>query len=114
MGLYDSIVDRRLLVRRINISANHIVKKDSVGAEKMAEQLSLFDSVGGDGLFKVSGDAAISRESIEDELERERKVQEAVLRIKKKFGKNALVKGMSLEEGATAMERNRQIGGHKA
>lgn len=114
MGLYDSIVDRRLLVRRINISANHIVKKDSIGAEKMAEQLSLFDSVGGDGLFKVSGDAAISRESIEDEQERERKVQETVLRVKKKFGKNALVKGMSLEEGATAMERNRQIGGHKA
>ena len=49
-----------------------------------------------------------------EELEKEKHLQQAVLNIKKRFGKNALLKGMSLEEGATAMERNRQIGGHKA
>lgn len=49
-----------------------------------------------------------------EELEKERKMQEAMLEIKKKFGKNAILKGMNLQEGATAKDRNRQIGGHKA
>ena len=50
----------------------------------------------------------------EAELERERHMQEAMLNIKKKYGKNAILKGMSFQEGATAKERNNQIGGHKA
>ena len=54
------------------------------------------------------------RQKEEDELNRERKVQEALLTIKKRFGKNAILKGMNLQEGATAKDRNEQIGGHKA
>lgn len=105
MDLYDKIVDRNLLVRRISVTANRVVSEDSVKEEETFEQLDLFTDY-----------AAREKEKKEEEkrLQRERRMQEAVLDIKKKFGKNAVLKGMNLEEGATARERNRQIGGHKA
>lgn len=87
LELYDRIITKELMVRRITLGAGHLV-------EEGCEQFDLFT------------DPA--------ELEKERRMQEAMLSIKKKFGKNAILKGMSLEEGATAKERNHQIGGHKA
>lgn len=106
MELFDRIVDKNLLVRRLNLVAGKVVEESSVKVqEETYEQLNLFT------------DYMALKEKQEEEqkaLERERKMQQAMLDIKKKFGKNAILKGMNLEEGATAMERNRQIGGHKA
>lgn len=105
MELYDRIVDPGLLIRRVTIAANHLVDETQAAAKEQFEQLDLFTDY-----------AALEKERKEEEerLSRERKLQEAMLSIKKKFGKNAILKGMNLQEGATAMERNHQIGGHKA
>ena len=106
MRLFDRIVDPGLLVRRLNITACRVVDED-IARETPAPavQLSLFDDV-----------AEMERREQEEaeELKRERKLQDAMLEIKNRFGKNAILKGMNLEEGATAKERNAQIGGHKA
>lgn len=91
MTLFDRIVDRKLLVRRMYIVANHTVDE----SETQGRQLGLFDA------------------PVEDDG-RERRRQEAIIAIKKKYGKNAILKGMNFEEGATAIERNKQVGGHKA
>lgn len=105
MDLYDRIVDEHLLVRRITITANKLVDENSVKQEDEYQQLDLFTDY----------EAQRKKQAEEEEkLERERRVQEAMLSIKKKFGKNAVLKGMNLEEGATAKDRNEQIGGHKA
>ena len=103
--LYDRSVDRNLLIRRINITANRLVDESSVEREEVYEQLDLFT------------DYEAQRKKQEEEeaaLDREKRMQEAMLSIKKKFGKNAVLKGMNLQEGATARDRNEQIGGHKA
>jgi DNA polymerase V len=105
MDLYDRIVDEHLLVRRITITANKLVDEKSVKQENEYQQLDLFTDY----------EAQRKKQAEEEEkLERERRMQEAMLSIKKKFGKNAVLKGMNLEEGATAKDRNEQIGGHKA
>lgn len=103
--LFDRIVDEKLLVRRLSMAAAHVIPEEEAQNEIQFEQLDLFTDY-----------AALQKEQEkqEAELERERKMQKAVLEIKKKFGKNAVLKGMNLEEGATARDRNRQIGGHKA
>jgi len=105
MELYDRIADKKLLVRRINITANQIVDESSVVKEDSFEQLDLFTDY-----------ETLQKKRAEEEatLEREKRMQQAMLSIKKKFGKNAILKGMNLEEGATTVDRNRQIGGHKA
>lgn len=105
LELYDRIVNRKLMVRRVYITANHVTDQVEVEEKFTYEQLDLFTDY-----------AALQKEREEEKeaLERERRVQEAVLDIKKKFGKNAILKGMSLEEGAMTRERNGQIGGHKA
>lgn len=105
MQLFDRIVDKNLLVRRISITANHVVDERSVKQEEQIEQLDLFVDYG-----KLEETRGRERE----ELERERRMQDTVLNIKKKFGKNAILRGMNLEEGATTISRNQQIGGHKA
>ncbi|MDO5591030.1 MAG: DNA methylase [Lachnospiraceae bacterium] len=105
LGLYDRITDPTLLVRRITITANHIAPESLVKEQAQYEQMTLFD-------FSEEGEN--QRKQEKEEAEREKKVQKAILNIKKRYGKNAIVKGMNLQEGATAMERNRQIGGHKA
>ena len=107
MALYDRIVDPALLVRRITVTANHVVNEAEARQSRDAipEQLSLF--VDYEALEREA-------EAEREELERERKMQETVIALKKKFGKNAVIKGMNLQEGATAKDRNRQIGGHKA
>lgn len=104
--LFDKIVDANLLIRRINIVAGHVLPEDEApNRSDDCEQLDMFTDY-----------AAVQaqRPKEEDELNRERKVQEALLTIKKRFGKNAILKGMNLQEGATAKDRNEQIGGHKA
>ena len=103
--LYDRIVDRNLLIRRINITANRLVDESSVKKEEVYEQLDLFTDYEAKRKKKEEEEAA---------LDREKRMQEAMLSIKKKFGKNAVLKGMNLQEGATAKDRNEQIGGHKA
>ena len=104
--LFDRIVDKNLLVRRLNIVANHVLPEaDEPKKNDGFEQLDLFTDY-------AALEANQERERAE--LEREKKMQQAMLTIKKKFGKNAILKGMNLEEGATAKDRNAQIGGHKA
>jgi len=103
-ALFDRIVDRNLLVRRVNITANHVVSEASVSKDVAFEQLDLFTDY-----------AAVQAKQAEEdaELEREKKRQQAILTIYKKFGKNAILKGMNLEKGATTIDRNNQIGGHR-
>ena len=104
--LFDRIVDKNLLIRRLNITANHVLPEaDAPKKNDSFEQLDLFTDY-------AARDA--KQEQEQAELEREKKMQQAMLTIKKKFGKNAILKGMNLEEGATAKDRNEQIGGHKA
>ena len=105
LKLYDRIVNKKLLVRRVNLSANHIVDESIVSKQIAYDQLSLF--VDYDSLEKKQ-----QKESIN--LEKEKNLQKAIIDIKKKFGKNSVLKGMNLEEGATTKDRNEQIGGHKA
>lgn len=105
LSLYDDIVNEKLLIRRINITANHVIPEADAERETQFEQLSLFEDVKQEELRK---------QQEEKELAREKRMQHAVIDIKKKFGKNAILKGMNLEEGATARNRNNQIGGHRA
>lgn len=101
MELFDRIVDENLLVRRVNIAANDVQDEATIKEKESFQQLSLFmDSE--------------EQKREQAELDREKKVQQAALAIREKYGKNALLKGMNLLEGATTRERNRQIGGHKA
>ena len=101
MELYDRIVDPKLLVRRINLTAARVRAEQIESQSQTFEQLDLFSDLQ-------------QQEEENAALEREKRRQQALLHIKKKYGKNAIVKGMNLEEGATAMDRNKQIGGHKA
>ena len=100
MELYDKIIDKSLLVRRITIAVCKLQKEKDV-INNQIEQLDLFTDYQ-------------KKNKQEENLAKEKRMQEAVLSIKKKYGKNAILKGMNLEEGATAKERNSQIGGHKA
>lgn len=101
MKLFDRTVDKELLVRRMYIVANHIITENDAEKEREYVQLNLFSDTG-------------KQESEENELKKEKDMQKAILKIKSKYGKNSIIKGMNLKEGATALERNRQIGGHKA
>ena len=105
MALFDRIVDENLLVRRVNMSANRVVDESTAKRPDTHEQRDLF-----------TDSEAVQRQEKEQEaaLERERRTQEAVLSIRKKLGKNMILKDMNLEDGATAQDKNRQIGGHKA
>ena len=106
LGVYDAKVNPKLSIRRLTITANRLVGEDTVQQEPEAPvQFNLFDNV------------EVQEQRLQEEeakLKRERKIQEAMLDIKKKFGKNAILNGGSYLEGATAKERNKQIGGHKA
>ncbi len=105
MELFDRIVSPELMIRRIYLTACRVTDEVLAGSRKMAEQLDMFTDY-----------EALERQRREEEerLEREKRMQKAVVDIKKKFGRNAILKGMNLVEGATAKERNGQIGGHKA
>lgn len=103
--LFDRIVNNDLLVRRINMAATHVVPDADVKQEMQYEQLDLFTDY-----------SALQEQQKKEseELKREKKLQHAMLEIKKKYGKNAILKGMNLQEGATAIDKNNQIGGHRA
>ncbi|MBO4656055.1 MAG: DNA methylase [Bacteroidales bacterium] len=103
--LFDRIVNPDLLVRRMNISANHVISEDELKDKATAEQLDLFADY--EAIEKQKQEEAAARQ-------KERKIQEVQLAIKKRFGKNAILRGLNFEEGATAKQRNEQIGGHKA
>ena len=104
MELFDRIVDRRLKVRRMCVAANHVICEKNI-AEEQSVQYGLFDDV-------EKLEAERIRES--EYLKKEHSLQEAMLSIKERFGKNAILKGMNFEEGATAIQRNNQVGGHRA
>lgn len=105
LALYSRIVNKELWIRRISISANRVMPEHSLTRTDSYEQMNLFTDYG-----------MRDREKAEEQevLKREKQVQKAILQIKKKYGKNAILRGMNLEEGATTRSRNGQIGGHKA
>ena len=103
IALYDTLVDRSLSVRRITIGTYNVTPASTRPAA--VQQLDLFSDAEGE---------ARRMQQEQETLDRERRMQMAALAIKKKFGKNALLRGTDFEEGATARDRNRQIGGHKA
>ena len=104
--LFERIADKKLLVRRLSITANHVVPENNGAAPGGAEeQLDMFTDY---------DDIREKEKEEREKLEKERRRQEAVLAIKKRYGKNAILRGMNLQEGATAAKRNSQIGGHKA
>ena len=105
MELYDRVTDKNLLIRRIYVTANHVIDEKTVRKEKSFEQLDLFTDY-----------EALQKKEEEKEalLQKEKKMQQAILAIKKKYGKNAILKGTNFEEGAMTIKRNNQIGGHKA
>ena len=104
MELYDRIVNPHLMVRRISMAANHVLDEKKAVDKTEFRQLDLFTDFTGDNEKKQQ----------DEKVEREKKMQEAVLSIKKKYGKNAILKGLNFQEGATTKARNEQIGGHKA
>ncbi len=103
--LFDRIVNPLLFVRRLNLTANHVVAEDTVQPRPSEAQLDLFTD------YEAQAREQQQREAT---LAKERRLQEARLNIRKKFGKNAVLRGLNFAEGATARERNQQIGGHKA
>ena len=107
LSIFDGNINENLLVRRVTIVANHVLSEEDA-KEKEAEsyeQLSLFE----DYSQKES-----QKEAKKKQNEKLRALQEATLKIQQRYGKNAIIKGTSMEEGATGMDRNKQIGGHKA
>ena len=105
MEIFDRVADPGLLVRRINITANHLVPESTSPREEGHQQLNFFSDFQEEQRKKEQEDAA---------LEREKRQQQAVNTIRRRFGKNAILKGMNFQEGATTRDRNGQIGGHKA
>ena len=121
LELFDRIADPALLSRRVTVTANHIIPAEQAKKEESFEQLDLFSVRAPAAPYESGqteeareGSAAQGRPMNGEDPEREKRMQEAILAIKEKYGKNAVLKGMNLEEGATTAERNRQIGGHKA
>ena len=100
MKLYDRIIDKHLLVRRINITANNVISEEQAEKENKFEQIDLFTDY-----------SEVERKN--EKEKKERNLQRSILDIKKKYGKNAILKGMNFEDGGTTIERNEQVGGHK-
>ena len=105
MELYDHIVDKDLLVRRVTIAACRVISEVELEKRKTPKQLDLFTDI---------ETAEKQRQDEEAARLKEKQLQKAILHIHKKYGKNALLKGMNLLEGATMKDRNLQVGGHKA
>jgi len=103
--LYDRIINPDLLVRRIYVVASRVIPEGEAKEKEVFEQMDLFTDY--EALKK-------EKEQEQTELQKEKRIQHAILDLQKKFGKNAVLKGMNLEEGAMTRERNKQIGGHKA
>ena len=101
--LFDRIVNKNLLIRKINITACNVINENKAKNEVVVEQLNLFCSTND------------SEQNIEEKKKQEEdnKLQHTLINIKNKYGKNSILKGMNLEEGATTIDRNNQVGGHK-
>ena len=102
--LYERIVDSRLLVRRLTVIADDVATPEELAAGKRYEQLDLF---GDDEAQSYGSDSTSEKDGEHD-------IQRALLDVKRKFGRNAVIKAMDMEDGATGQDRNRQIGGHRA
>ena len=105
LTLYDRIVDRNLTVRRLTLVASRLTDEEAAKQEQSTQQLDF---------FSMTEDSIKKKEASEKALAKEQRLQKAVLGLKKKYGKNAVLKGMNFQEGATMIDRNGQIGGHKA
>ena len=105
LRLYDRIVDPKLLVRRMYVIVNRVVPAESISEEPEFEQMDLFSETDGEKQRKAEDDR---------EMEKEKRLQEAMLSIKQRYGKNSILHGTSYKDGATGRDRNSQIGGHKA
>ena len=101
MKLYERIINKDLLVRRINVTAENVINMEQVEDSKPFEQIDLFTDYH-------------QKEEAEKEEKKERELQKAVIEIKNKYGKNAIIKGMNLQDAGTTIDRNKQVGGHKA
>ena len=108
MRLYDRITDRNLTVRRINIGAMMLDSEEHAGEASVSSGYTQID------MFTDYATIELERQQRDEDLRKEKQVQQTIIDLKKRFGKNAVIKGMNLEEGSTAQERNGQIGGHKA
>ncbi|MCM1525424.1 MAG: DNA methylase [Ruminococcus sp.] len=105
MELFDRIIDKRLTSRRINVAACRVIPETEIAVENEAEQLDFFTD------FE---EKQAERKKEDTALEREKNMQKAIIELKHRYGKNAVLRGMNLEEGATTVSRNSQVGGHKA
>ena len=105
LGLFDRIVDKNLLIRRLNVTANRVIDEKSMPKPPQYQQMDFFTDYAAEQEKQKAEQA---------ELAREKKIQETMIDIKERFGKNAVLKGTNLSEGATGKDRNNQIGGHKA
>jgi len=98
VDLFDNIVNKNLYVRKVSLAATKVISEQELKDKNVFNQMNLFNQD-----FKQ-----------DEKLEKERNLQNTILNIKKKYGKNSILKGMNLEEDATTLDRNKQIGGHKA
>ena len=103
--IYDQIINKTLSIRRINIVATNIIKKEEQERKVELKQINLFE----DEVVNMNIEEKIKEQETEEE-----KLQKTLLNIKDKYGKNSILKGMNLEEGGTPIERNEQVGGHSA
>ena len=101
MKLYERIINKNLIVRRINITVNNVISVRNAENKKTFEQIDLFTDYH-------------KKEKEQQEEKKERNLQKAVIDIKNKYGKNAIIKGMNLQDAGTTIDRNNQVGGHKA
>ena len=105
IALFDRIINPALMVRRVNISVNNLISESRRNEEAKSEQLDFFTD------YEKADE---EKKEAETKYRREKSKQNAMITIKKKYGGNAIIKGMNLEEGATTIDRNKQIGGHRA
>ena len=105
LKLFDEIINKKLLARRVNIVACHVVPESSLHEEKPFQQLNFFEDF-----------SAIEEKLVKEKaaFEKEKRQQKAMAEIKKRYGKNAILRGMNLEDAGTTKDRNEQIGGHRA
>ena len=103
--LFEQIADKRLKIKRLNMSANNLIKAESYNPSMDFKQVTLFDDI------DLTIDSELKRKEL---LDKEYKLQKTIINVKEKYGRNSLLKGMSLEDGATSKERNEQIGGHRS
>ena len=105
LNVFDRCVDKKLLIRKLNLCVNNVISKSKLKKHVKKMQLNLFDN------YEILDK---QKEQVKQKLVREEKTQEAFIKIKNKYGKNAVLRGVSYKDKATAKERNEQIGGHRA